>query len=173
MLNRMLFWITIPLFAAVFAAQAGPPLICHPNNIGTAVSLPWGNSETAGWDNPDPSYNTRQLSADTLKILDAGAPVLVRMETLRRATIYGEKDHAAARDLLSNLKSRASVQPAALALFDYGYFVESIKQMQWRYKDDLTGRVDGSVYVNRAVARMPESADMRSAADRINGGKKT
>ncbi|MGI8745507.1 MAG: hypothetical protein ACR2NN_23630 [Bryobacteraceae bacterium] len=159
-------------FAAIFAAQAGPPLICQSYNIGTAPSLPWGNNTAAGWDNPDSSYNTKQLSADTLKLLDARTPVLARMETLRRATIYGEKDHAAAAELLSKLRQRAAEKPNALALFDYGYFVESIKEMQWRYKDDLTAGIDGSAYVNKALALMPDSAEIHSAVDRIKAGKR-
>lgn len=169
MLNKLCFILGV----ALCTAQAGPPLLCQPYNIGTAASLPWGSSTTADWDNPDPGYNTRQLSADTLKLLDANAPILVRMETLRRATIYGEKNHAAASELLANLKKRATENATALALFDYGYFVESIKEMQWRYKDDLTGGVDGAAYVNRAMALLPNSAEIHTAADRIKAGKRT
>jgi hypothetical protein len=171
MLDRMSLKFGLTVFATVFALQAGPPLLCHPYNIGSAASLPWGSNASTGWENPDASYNLKQLSADTLKLLDASAPVLVRMETLRRATIYGEKDHGAAAELLSNLKKRASEGSNGLAMFDYGYYVESLKEMQWKYKDDITAGVDGSRYVNKAMALMPEAADIRLAAERIKSGK--
>src|ERR1700687_3695216 len=99
----------LALCATAFTIQAGPPLICHPYDIGDAQSLPWGHGRDAvGFDNGDPNYNTKQLSADTLRILDAGGTVLVRMETMRRAALYGANDHAAAAALLSALKQRAS-----------------------------------------------------------------
>src|SRR5437868_5038024 len=97
------------LCSAVFTVQAGPPLICHPYDIGNAQSLPWGQGRDAvGFDNPDPKYDIKQLSRDTLKILDAGAPVLVRMETMRRAALYGSNDHVAAAALLTALRQRAT-----------------------------------------------------------------
>ena len=170
MLNQRLVTLGFATFGAIFTAQAGPPLLCHPFNIGMAQSLPWGNSASAGWDNPDARYDVRQLSADTLKLLNDQAPVLVRMETLRRATIYGEKDHRAATELLSNLKQRAE-QGGTLALFDYGYFVETVKQMQWRYKEDITGGVDGSEFVTKALSKQPGSTEMRNAADLIASSK--
>ena len=63
------------------AAFAGPPLLCHPFDIGGAASLPWGK----GWNVADRQYDTRRLSADTLGLLGAQTPVIARMETLRRA----------------------------------------------------------------------------------------
>src|SRR5579872_3519059 len=154
------------LSAALFTAQAGPPLICHPYDIGTAQSLPWGQGRDAvGFDNPDPNYNIKHLAADTMKILDSGAPVLVRMETMRRAALYGAKDHASAASLLTGLKQRAeAANPDALALFDYGYFAETLKQIVWAYKEDLTGGADGYSYVKRALAMRPDSAEMHFAA---------
>src|SRR5260370_36170489 len=90
--------------AAIFTAQAGPPLICHPYDIGNAQSLPWGHGRDAvGFDNPDPNYNIKQLTTDTLKILDSGAPALARMETMRRASLYRSNDAAAAASLRSAL----------------------------------------------------------------------
>jgi hypothetical protein len=152
--------------AAIFTAQAGPPLICHPYDIGNAQSLPWGHGRDAvGFDNPDPNYNTKQLSADTLKILDAGAPVLVRMETMRRAALYGSNDHPMAASLLGALKQRATAaNPGALALFDYGYFAETLKQIAWKYKENLTAGTDGYSFVKRALAMQPDSAEMHFAA---------
>lgn len=167
MMRTMLsFSMGLALCAAAFTAQAGPPLICHPYDIGTAQSLPWGQGhDEVGFDNPDPAYNTKQLAADTLKILDGGAPVLVRMETMRRAGLYGAKDRAAVTGLLGTLKQRATAaSPGALALFDYGYFAETLKQLVWKYHEDLSGGINGYSYVQRALALEPDSAEMHFAA---------
>jgi len=156
----------VVLCAAAFTVQAGPPLICHPYDIGNAQSLPWGqNHDRLGFDGTDPSYNTKQLTRDTLQILDAGAPVLVWMETMRRASLYGANDHGSAAALLAALKQRATAaNPSAQALFDYGYFAETLKQLEWMYKEDLSGGVDGYSYVQRAIAIEPDSAEMHFAA---------
>jgi len=150
------------LAAAVPLAQAGPPLICHPYDIGAAASLPWGGGGS-GWDNPDPKYDVKRLAADTLALLDTNSLVLVRMETLRRAVIYGANNHDQARALLSGLHARTSGS-TAFANFDYGYLLASFSQMTWRYKEDLTGGVDGYDYVKKALAIQPDSAEMHFAA---------
>ena len=75
------FWFSIglALCATIFTIQAGSPLICHSYDLGDAQSLPWGHGRDAvGFDSGDPNCNTKQLSADTLRILDVGGPVLVR-----------------------------------------------------------------------------------------------
>jgi len=149
--------------ATLFVAHAGPPLICHPYNIGPAKSLPWGSGQ--GWDTRDTSYNLANLAADTLAILDSNAPVLVRMETLRRAAIYGSDDHAAARALLAKLAERGkSANATASSLFDYGYMASTLQQINWLYKEDLAGGVDGYQYVQNALAIDPNSAEMHFAA---------
>src|SRR5207245_294402 len=112
-------------------AQAGPPLICHTIEIGQAKSLPWisHNWNLSGGEN----YDTKNLARDTLEILQPDTPVLVRMETLRRATLYARRDPLAAKALLAKLHARAtsaesSGHPDALAWFDAGYLVETYKQ---------------------------------------------
>ena len=166
MRTMLTFSFGLALCATMFTIQAGPPLICHPYDIGAAQSLPWGEGRDAvGFDNPDPKYNTKQLTADTLKLLDSGVPVIVRMETLRRAALYGAKDHASASALLSALKQRAGeAAPSAAVLFDYGYFAETLKQLDWKYKEDLTGGADGYSFVQKAIALEPDSAEMHFAA---------
>ncbi len=151
MLNKLL----LSAGLIVLGVQAGPPLICHPFQIGSAASLAW-NGTGSNWESPDPKYDTHQLTVDTLRILDSGAPVLVRMETLRRATIYGALDHRAAVDLLASLRKRVMGSANALAYFDYGYLVASVHQMQFRYKDDITNGEDGYAYVRKALALAPE-----------------
>src|SRR5579859_8177888 len=92
------------LFLAA-SAQAGPPLICHAINIGQAKSLPWINH---GWNlSGNENYDLKNLVPDTIAILDSSAPVLVRMETLRRATLYARHDTQVARELLTRLIARA------------------------------------------------------------------
>lgn len=161
MRNTLLF--SLGLLATAFVVQAGPPLICHPYNIGNAKSLPWDVS-LRNWDATDPSYNTQNLASDTLTMLDQSPTVLVRMETLRRAVIYGAKDHAAARALVAQLKERESAKPTANSYFDYGYFLSSLSQIQWLYKEDLTAGVDGYQFVEKALALEPNSAELHFAA---------
>ncbi len=125
----------IVLVAAVLCfanvAQAGPPLICHTIEIGQAKSLPWisHNWNLSGGEN----YDTKNLVRDTLEILSPSTPVLVRMETLRRATLYARKDPVAAKELLARLHARATSAESsghadALAWFDAGYLAETYKQ---------------------------------------------
>ena len=153
-------------WAAASIAFAGPPLICHPHDIGSAKSLPWKHGNPDKWDNPDPSYPVRQLSADTLKLLAPGVPVVVRMETLRRAAIYGLQDHAAAVELLAALRRRAEGSPDAMGSFDYGCFLASLQQMKWWYKEDLSGGADAVGYVKTA-ASLNNDPEIRSALSLI------
>src|SRR5262245_9389292 len=125
--SRFTAGILLLLAGMVTTALAGPPLVCHPLDIGDAKSLPWtGNS----WNlSGNENYDTKNLVQDTLAILDSGAPVIVRMETLRRATLYARKDPQAAKELLTKLYKRTTAadptaHPDALAWFDAGYLVE-------------------------------------------------
>src|SRR6266403_2036052 len=147
-------------FAVV--AHAGPPLICHTIEIGQAKSLPWisHNWNLSGGEN----YDTKNLVRETLEILAPDTPVLVRMETLRRATLYARKDPVAAKELLARLHARAtsaesSGHPDALAWFDVGYLAETYKQwigQKWmRFSADEqnpAAGVDGYALVKKALA---------------------
>ena len=93
------------LFSVAVAAEAGPPLICHAFDAGTAPLLTWGRGQ--GWDTPDRSYDVSRLTADTVALLTPDAPILARMENLRRATIYAARDKKAAAELMSALMKRA------------------------------------------------------------------
>ena len=156
----------IALVAAVLClasvAQAGPPLICHTIEIGQAKSLPWigHNWNLSGGEN----YDTKNLVTDTLDILAPDTPVLVRMETLRRATLYARKDALAAKELLARLHARAtsaesSGRPDALAWFDTGYLAETYKQwigQSWmrvsQDEQNPAAGVDGYALVKKALA---------------------
>jgi hypothetical protein len=151
---------TLLCFAAV--AQAGPPLICHSIEIGNAKSLPWISHSwhLSGGEN----YDTKNLVRDTLEILGPNTPVLVRMETLRRATLYARKDPLAAKELLAKLHARASSaeasgHPDALAWFDVGYLAETYKQwigQSWmrvsKDEQNPAAGVDGYALVKKALA---------------------
>jgi hypothetical protein len=122
-------------------AHAGTPLICHPYNIGTAKSLPGSEGD---WKGVNPSYDRKNLVRDTLALLTPETPVIVRMETLRRAAIYAtagmrgwstgqgftEEDRANTNAILEKLRARmndAEGPARALATFDVGFFIETLR----------------------------------------------
>ena len=158
-------------------AQAGPPLICHTIEIGQAKSLPWISES---WNlNGSEKYDTKNLVKDTLEILKPDTPVLVRMETLRRATLYARKDPLAAKELLARLHARATApesagHPDALAWFDAGYLVETYKQWLGQNLPHMTdgmrmdpnpaAGVDGYALVKKAIALRGDDAQMEFAA---------
>ena len=120
---------------AVFAAMsgtawAGPPLICHPFDAGSNALLPWGAGP--GWNTPDRSYDLQKLTVDTLRLLTPTAPVLARMEIMRRATIYAGQDRKVAAALLKAVVDRARSAPTGsndpMPWFDAGYLIETYRQ---------------------------------------------
>jgi hypothetical protein len=122
-LHRIAFVILLALFLFTSSALAGPPLICHSFDIGDAKSIPWTSHD---WNlTGSENYNTKNLAADTIAVLDSDPVVLVHMETLRRATLYARKDPVAAKQLVTKLAARANSSAnspfAALASFDLGY----------------------------------------------------
>jgi hypothetical protein len=72
------------VLAAAAPAVLGPPTVCHPIDIGTAKSLPWGSAPFAA----STDYDVARTVDDTLAILRDSKDTLVHMETLRRAVIY-------------------------------------------------------------------------------------
>ncbi len=165
------------LLLIAIIAQAGPPLICHTIEIGRAKSLPWisHNWNLSGGEN----YDTKNLMKDTLEILGPTTPVLVRMETLRRATLYARKDPQAAKELLARLHARAtslesSGHPDALAWFDVGYLAETYKQWIGQNLPHMTdgmrmdanpaSGVDGYALVKKAIALRGDDPQMEFAA---------
>jgi hypothetical protein len=146
-------------------AQAGPPLICHPLEIGQAKSLPWidWNQKGSG------GYDLKNLTRDTLAILDSNIPVLVRMETLRRATVYARQDRQVAKELLTRLHARAVNSEAighaeALAWFDAGYLAETYKQWIGKGEPDPATGLDGYGWVKKAIALRGQDPEMEFAA---------
>lgn len=172
------FRFTVAILAAVLAfvtpALAGPPLVCHPIDIGSAQSLAWttnmGNLAGRG------DYDLAHLTAETIALLNPNTPVLVRMETLRRATIYAQRDSEVAKRLLLTLKSRTDAnQNDALAQFDYGYLIECYRHAQLSRSLGMTawGRgewvnpaagVDGYSSVVKAIELRGQDPAMEFAA---------
>jgi hypothetical protein len=171
----------VAVLAAASPAFAGPPLLCHPFEIGSAKSLPWDGSNA--WWQGRQGYNLQHLVADTEGLLTPGTPLIVRMETLRRAALYASLDPAAAARLLSAITARAhaaerqGAAPAATvtALFDAGYLTETYKQIamlegesQFRERAHVIaavlGKADGRPLLNRALTLRPDDASLQFAA---------
>jgi hypothetical protein len=167
------------------AAEAGPPLICHAFDAGSAPLLPWAKGQS--WDSPDASYDVTRLTADTLRLLSPDAPILARMENMRRATIYAARNRAAAGELMSAVMKRAQAAAGSndpLAWFDAGYLVESYRQASHIYKWDMLTKVertkwtlrdepngvDGYALVQKAITLTGSSAEMEFAASLMKDG---
>ncbi|HWQ35644.1 MAG TPA: hypothetical protein VNQ79_22550 [Blastocatellia bacterium] len=163
---------TVLLLLGGMTALAGPPLICHPFEIGNAKSLPWGAGSE--WRALKSDYDSSRLVEDTLALLAPDTPVIVRMETMRRAAIYAIwsqrdsemhyklKNASAARELLDRLLARTRTGKAdALALFDAGYFAET-----WKNAADPRNPsgVDGYSLVQKAIAQRSSDGAMEFAA---------
>ena len=130
----------------------------------------WG---TATGTITDPTYDVSHLVPDTLALLMPVTPVMVRMETLRRATLYAAAHPRLAAALLAELQTRAAApQPpgAALAMFDFGYLVESYKEASL-FAEPLPAidRIDGYQLVLKAHA-LHNNATMQQAARLIADG---
>jgi hypothetical protein len=168
--------ITGALLVIAVPALAGPPLICHAIDIGSEHSLPWINS---GWNlTGQEQYDVSHLVTDTLTLLTPNTPVLLRMETLRRATLYGQQRTAVAKELLFRLEARTRENPKdALAAFDFGYLAECYRQASWlrQHTDwlkvsgdptaaNLATKIDGYSWVVKAIALRGSDPQMEFAA---------
>lgn len=157
-------------------ALAGPPLICHAIDIGSGQSLPW---TSIGWNlTGQENYDVSHLVTDTLALLTPGTPVLLRMETLRRATLYGQQRTPVAKELLFRLEARTRENPKdALAAFDFGYLVECYRQASWlrQHTDwlkasadsvgqNLSMKIDGYAWVLKAITLRGSDPQMEFAA---------
>ena len=156
--------------AALVAARpalAGPPLLCFPFDIGTARSLPMG---TGSWHAMDPAYSVAHLVDDTLALLTPQTPVRVRMETLRRATIYASTD-AGVADALLQARAAKPTADAPLAVFDFGYLVETYREARPVYRTiPSVDRINGYQLVLKAHA-IARNDEMMRAAKLIEDGQ--
>jgi hypothetical protein len=153
-------------------ASAGPQLLCFPMVVDSASSLPWG---TAGWNSPDPTYDTTRLAPDTVARLGPSVPTLVRMETLRRAVLYAAKDAAAADALFTALRGRVTKDGRgdALARFDLGYAVEAFRQTAHTPSGSRSAAPaeDGYALIKQALATRSGDAAMEYAAALVTMGR--
>jgi len=154
-----------------------PPPLCQPFEIGDARSLPWDGDE---WRAVKTDYDINRLVEDTLAILGPETPVIARMETLRRATIYAVwamideevgvevKDLKIARELLTRLQTRAREakgKAEALALFDLGYLVENYRRATRKAdRAGLIGELDGYGLIVKAIGLRGLDPEMEFAA---------
>lgn len=152
-------------------ALAGPPLLCFPFDTGGAKTLPMG---AGGWNVVDAKYDVSRLADDTIALLAPATPVVARMETIRRATIYASTHPWAAGELLAALQARAAITgaTAASAVFDFGYLVETYKQATYMFSSPVKGldAIDGYQLVVKAAALQNDPA-MQFAAAVITQGK--
>jgi hypothetical protein len=133
---------------------AGPPLLCFPFETGGANTLPMKGGD---WKTVDARYDVSHLTADTLSLLTPSTPVVARMETIRRATIYASTHPQTAAELLAALQARAAAADAATAasaVFDFGYLVETYKQATFMFSSPVRGlgAIDGYQLVLKAAA---------------------
>ncbi len=163
-------------------AWAGPPLICRKIEIGLSKSLPW--KDNGQWNGTDAAYDVAHLGEDTLHLLTPGAPVSLRMETLRRAALYAAReprlaDELAARLLARTADAEAAGRSDANAWFDAGYFLETVRQAALLYRENMlpAGQreawklredrpVDGGAWVRKAIRL--GGKDMEQAAATID-----
>jgi hypothetical protein len=138
---------------------AGPPLLCFPFETGGAKTLPMKGGD---WKSVDPKYDVSHLTADTLALLTPPTPVVARMETIRRATIYASTHPQLAAELLTALQARAADKTAAApsAVFDFGYLVETYKEGSYMFASPVKGldAIDGYQLVLKASALQNDPA---------------
>ena len=163
--SRTVIGMTAALLGIAASVKAGPPLICHPIDIGQAKSLPLVDWNQKG----NGEYDVKNLTRDTLAILTPDTPVLVRMETLRRATLFARHDPQVAKELLTRLHLRAvdsdaARHPDALAWFDFGYLAETYKQWMGKDGPNPARALDGYSYVKKAIGLRASDPEMEFAA---------
>jgi hypothetical protein len=168
-------------------AEAGPPLLCHPFDAGSAKLLPW-SANPHSWNATDRTYDVKRLTADTLALLTPDAPILARMENMRRATLYAAQDERVAAELLTAITGRMQADAGKgrdpLAWFDAGYLIESYRQAShiyrwdmlnpaekssWKLRTEPNG-LDGYAMVGKALRLVGSSPEMEFAASLMKEG---
>jgi len=165
-LSHLIIAAATVLFGFTSPAMAGPPLICHVIQIGDAKSLPWVD---LNYQKQSGGYDLKNLTPDTLAILQSDAPVLVRMETLRRATIYARQDPQVAKELLTRLRARAADSDLAgrtdpLAWFDVGYLAAAYNEWFETGTKNPANGLDGYAWVEKALRLRGPDPQMEFAA---------
>lgn len=156
---------SIVMFAS--PALAGPPLLCFPYEIGTAKSLPWGKDPFQ----KSSGYDAVKVEEDTLALLKAEKSALVRMETIRRAALYLDKDSGRAGNLALKLlaiakDAEAAGKPSAAAWFDAGFAGATFTQNGCHIKGLMVTEKGPVGYeeIKKALAITPDDAAMQFGA---------
>lgn len=171
--------VVLGFIAIAVPAVAGPPLLCHPFEIGSAKSLPWIGERS--WFEGSPDYKLDHLVADTEALLTPSTPVIVRMETLRRAAIYASADASVASVLVKRLLNRAEAseiagRPDGLAYLDAAYFAGALNEIAMLAQSSkdfeskgavakrAVGGIDAYGLVMKSAAVRPGDASIQFAA---------
>ena len=176
--------IALSVLLLAVPAFAGPPLLCHPFDTAGAPSLAWGGK---GWNQARADYDLDALVARTEVLLGADAPVIARMETLRRAAIYASREGRVASALADRLEARVGAatdrDARARAAFDSGFYREALQEIVRLQGYDMPGigRVDaaalrallaegdGNARIDEALALRPRDPALRFAAALVAG----
>ncbi len=166
--NVLMFLIAVVGFFMLGpGSKAGPPLICHEIEVSEGQSLPWGKDTFTR----SSAYNASNVVRDALDLLRPQTAVLTRMETLRRATLYIDRNKAQADELLGHLMARAldaeaAGKPDSLAWFDAGYAVACYRQTGTPRtfgpavtKGEGASAIEGYSWIARAIALQGSKAD--------------
>jgi hypothetical protein len=178
---RNILSVLVASLAIATPALAGPPLLCHPYDIGNAKSLPWSVNN---WAEGSPDYKLDHLVADTEALLTPSTPVIVRMETLRRAALYASTDATVASQLIKRFITRAEAsevagRPDALAYLDAAYLAGAFNEItmmgrskDWEERSANAGKVKGSLdaygLITKSVALRPGDPAIQFAAALIS-----
>ncbi len=150
------------------SAFAGPPLVCHPYQIGDAKSLPCDAKGGAS-----KGYDRAQVVDDTLALLKTERDYLVRMETLRRATVYVGQDRDRATELLAKLSWMALDAEAAgnsewarTAWFDAGFLASCYHQngVDIDWKPGVADHLQGWAWIQKAIDQGADDPAVQFAA---------
>lgn len=150
--------------------------LCRAFEIGDARSLPWGTE----WWRGRPDYNLANLVSDTEALLGPSTPVIVRVETIRRTSIYASSDRKVAEQLFTRLMERARAaeqagRPDALAFFDAAYVANTLYQIgefddvpevreQSRRVNGLVRDVDAYALVKKSLALRQDDPELQFGA---------
>jgi hypothetical protein len=118
--------------------------------------------------------------SDTQALLTPATPVVVRMETLRRAALYASRDRQVAEQLLTALTARARASESAgrvdaLAFLDAAYLTGAYRQIGMlgqmaEFRDrapimrTLVANVDPYTLIKKSVTASPNDPAVEFAA---------
>ncbi len=169
----MLLWaVAVPRPAV--AGRCAP--LCRAFDIADARSLPWGDE----WWQGKADYDIAHVVADTEGMLTPDTPVIVRMETIRRAALYASRDRQLAEQLLARVMERARAteragQSDALAWFDAAYLANTLYQIGEfddvpqvkalaKNVNGVARDIDAYALVQKSLALRPNDAEMQFGA---------